>query len=224
MKPDKFKHYPQKPNNKQTSNAFVVLQSTHNTASSFLNSFLESREKNRSKGTSTYKEQDLLRAMLVFSTSGLDAMVKQLIIDALPTIIAKDPGATKMFSSYIEKKIKEKDQLNAKFLASVLADSKPRDVLLNNLVSFLCSGSLQSKDQLLMAAAYFNIASRDLSKDLDLMESIFKTRNQISHEMDIDFNQPNRHRRQRSQKKMIAYTNEVFRVAEAFLKLVDQKL
>lgn len=46
-------------------------------------------------------EQDLLRAMLIFSCSGLDATLKQLVRDGLEHVISRDIGAQRQFAKYI---------------------------------------------------------------------------------------------------------------------------
>ena len=38
-------------------------------------------------GTPTYEEQDMLRAMVIFSAAGLDSALKYLLRDALPVLI-----------------------------------------------------------------------------------------------------------------------------------------
>jgi hypothetical protein len=165
-----------------------------------------------------------LRAMLIFAASGLDSMVKQLIHDTLRDIINVDQGATEMFKTYIERRIKKGEELDYKFLASVIAESEPRNTMITDLIYSLRSSSLQSKDQLLKVAAFFNIPSAELSTNFRLLDEIFGARNQISHEMDIDFGQVGKNRRQRRQDQMINYANEIFRLANTFLRQVEAKL
>ena len=57
-------------------------------------------------GVATSEQQDLLRAMLVFSCSGLDATVKQLVLDALPLVIDNDRGANDEFKKFVDRKIR----------------------------------------------------------------------------------------------------------------------
>jgi hypothetical protein len=109
-------------------------------------------------------------------------------------------------------------------LADVLVEANPRDHLIKILINDLTSNSLQSTDQLLRAGSFFNIASNDICDDPKYLSIIFKARNEIAHEMDIDFNQPNRNRRPRARNKMIEYVNYVFKIAEIFSKGVDKKL
>ena len=70
----RFQHYPNRPATEATQNAFTILCSTHNAASSFLDIFEATRRTRKAKGTPTDEEQNLLRAMLVFAGAGLDSM------------------------------------------------------------------------------------------------------------------------------------------------------
>ena len=92
------------------------------------------------------------------------------------------------------------------------------------LVDDLISQSLQSKEQVLGVASYFDILSAMLAHDLKLLEHIFRARNEIVHEMDVDFAQKNRNRRRRRKAEMIRHTTEVLRLANAFLIEVDRRL
>ncbi len=89
------------------------------------------------------------------------------------------------------------------------------------LIDDLISQSLQSKDQVLRVGSFFDIRSAALAPDVRLLERIFRARNEIVHEMDVDFDQPNRNRRPRRKAEMIEHTSEVLRVANAFLSEVD---
>ena len=89
-----FKHYPGEPKSGSLhENSQFILCSAHDAASSFLDTFNKVREARQAKGTPTDEEQDLLRAMLLFATAGLDSMVKQLVTDRdtlpLRTLCAK---------------------------------------------------------------------------------------------------------------------------------------
>jgi hypothetical protein len=162
--------------------------------------------------------------MLVFSTAGLDSMVKQLVRDALPNVINKDTGATEQFKRHIERRITKIEGIDRRFLADILGDPNPRTRLLDQLVSDLTGGSLQSTEQLSRVAAFFNIPSNRIYDDTQHLSEIFSTRNQIAHEMDIDFSQTNRSRRPRARRTMIQFTNDIFGVSSNFLSQVDSKL
>jgi RiboL-PSP-HEPN len=215
-------HKPNKPKSDILQNAYIILCSSHKASESFLDEFKESRKGCR--GAPTDIQQDLLRAMLVFASSGLDSMVKQLVRDALPQIIEKDDGAMLMFSGQVEKAIYKGQNLNATLLTKAILSDSPRNTLIENLVSELTANSLQSAEELFRVGSYFNIASKDLTSDIDGLKTIFRVRNQISHEMDINFNQPNRSRYPRKRDEMISYTNELFKVSNSFLQQVAKKL
>lgn len=71
---------------------------------------------------------------------------------------------------------------------------------------------------------WFDIPSAALATDLKLLERIFRARNEIVHEMDVDFAQTNRNRRPRRKEAMINHTTEILRLANAFLVEVDRGL
>ncbi len=219
--PSRFLNYPAVPKSQRTQNAFAILCNTHDASSSFLDIFEETRTARKAVGAPTDEEQDLLRAMLTFASAGLDSMFKQLIRDALPHVILRNEGARAQFRTFVEKRLSRRDALDNKLLADVLTSPDPRSVLIAELVSELVAASLQSKEQLLRAAAYFNIPSVDINATPDRLVDIFAARNQIAHEMDIDFNQPNRSRRPRRKKDMIQYASELLRVANVLLTRVD---
>lgn len=220
----KFKHYPDEPQNQDAKNAYYILCSAHEAASSFLEIFEKERRVRKAIGSPTDEEQDLLRAMLVFASSGLDSMLKQLVHDTLPAVICKEKGAHELFREHIERKLKKGSETDIKYLATVLACPDPRQTMMRDLVDSLRANSLQSKDQLLKVGAHFNILSAKLSSDFDFLQKIFEARNQIAHEMDIDFTQSNRSRHSRRTKDMIAFTNEIFRISDFCLRHVDSCL
>jgi hypothetical protein len=219
-----FKHYPGELKSGHCENAHFIICSAHDAASSFLDTFKTVRTTRKAKGTPTDEEQDLLRAMLLFATAGLDSMVKQLVTDALPNVIDNDLGATEMFKQYVERRLEKNDRLDRRFLADIIADRNPRKRMLDQLVLDLTSKSLQSTDQLLKTAAFFNIPSAVLCNNPADLTRIFAARNQITHEMDVDFEQSNRSRRPRAKASMTTFTNEIFKTAAIFLAEVDRKV
>jgi len=220
----KFSHYPKQPKSDVVMKSFYILCSTHEAASSFLDIFEQGRQSRSARGTPTDEEQDLLRAMLAFAASGLDSMVKQLIRDTLAKVIECRQGAMGNFKQFIEKRLNKKEAIDAKLLAEVLASRDPRDVLVSELVNELVSQSLQSKEALLRAASYFDIPSAELTSDISGFGKIFDARNQIVHEMDVDFTQPNRSRRPRRKDDMIKNATELLRIGGVLLEKIDSML
>lgn len=218
------KHHPSKPKNPAVLNAYVIICSAHKACSAFLKQFEDVRKYRKAKGTPTDAEQDLLRAMLAFACAGLDSMVKQLVRDALPEVVSKDEGAATMFLQRTKKTIYKENILNVELLLNSIMTDSPRDTLLQDLVRDLTSGSLQSVDELFRVGAFFNIPSKDLTGNPQELKHVFAMRNQIAHEMDIDFSQRNRNRRSRSRETMIAAVNTVFAVAKVFLEKTDSRI
>ena len=120
-----FAHPPQ-PQRDACQDTHVILCNAHDAVRSFLDTFEAVRKTRNAKGMPTDEEQDLLRAMVLFAGAGLDSMVKQLIRDALPTIIECDEGATLQFKDYIEKRLRDLEGSSRRFLADILGDRNPR--------------------------------------------------------------------------------------------------
>jgi hypothetical protein len=221
--PSRFAHFPERPGKSQCQNAFTILCNAHDTADSFLGIFETVRTARQARGTPTDEEQDLLRACLVFAGAALDSMAKQLIRDALPAVIDRQPGAHAMLQRHVERRLRDLPSTGLDLLAEVLVDRDPRSRLLARLVDDLTSGSLQSADEVMRMASYFDIPSRDLVQDVPLLQRIFNARNQIVHEMDVDFGRTNRSRRSRTRADITQYTDELFKVSDTLLREVDAR-
>ena len=215
---------PDKPDSDALGSSHTILVGAHDSASSFLHLFEEIRKTRKAKGTPTDQEQDLLRAMLVFASAGLDSMLKQLVRDSLELVIERSEGAQLQFKSFVEKRLLRQGSLDPKFLSEVLVETNPRDMLMEYLIEDLTSRSLQSKEQIFRTASYFDLPSKNLTADATQLEKIFAARNEMSHEMDVDLAQRNRNRRPRRKKQMIEYTSIILQLADNILEEVDKKL
>lgn len=165
--------------------------------------------------------------MLVFASAGLDSMVKHLAREALPSVIRRGTGPNKEFRGFVERHMKMRaadDKPNYELLIEVLLSESPRDTLVSSLVSELTGHSLQSAEQLFVVGAHFNVSSQSICPDRDRLKQVFNIRNQIVHEMDIDFTRPNRNRVPRRRDDMVAAANQILEAADAFLAAVDVKL
>ena len=219
-----FQHYPEKPASPLCESAYTILCNAHDASDSFLDIFETTRRNRGARGAPTDEEQDLLRAMLTFASAGLDSMVKQLIVDTLPATIDHSRGAAESFRSFIEKRLYKGEEIDHRLIAEVLCDAQPRDRLVTVLVRDLTSGSLQSTEAVFRAGSFFDIPSKDLCSDAAALTKVFRARNEMIHEMDVDFSQSNRNRRPRRKVAMMDSTNLVFSVSEAFLRNVNSKL
>lgn len=211
-----------RPGSVECDKAYSILVSAHTAAKSFFHAFQTSRAGNR--GTSTDEQQDLLRAMLIFSSAGLDALIKQLIRDALPAVVNREKGADVKFREFVHAKTSRGDSASDKLIASLLSSRNPRDELLELLVRDLTGDSLQSAEQIFKVASFFDIPTRDICGSIEALKAVFVVRNQIGHEMDVAFDQPNRSRRPRSQADMVKHTNALFELSAKFLAQVHLRI
>ncbi|HUX67530.1 MAG TPA: hypothetical protein VMV31_08570 [Terriglobales bacterium] len=203
----------------ETNQARVMLQKAHLAATDFLRSFEASR-KGKKGGNSTDAEQDQLRAMLVFAAAGLDAMVKRLVRNALPALLARgDQKTDEQLKSFVSRRAKADPDY--KFLAEAVSSPNPRGRVIEAWMDDLTAGSLQSSPALERVARAFDIAAT--AQGRDALARAFLARNQIVHEMDLEPSQ-NRARRQRSREAMFALTQQVLSTAAVFLAEVEKKL
>jgi|SRR5579859_272571 len=193
-------------------------------AKSLLDAFDKVRLARKAKGTPTDHEQDLLRAALIFAAAGLDSMVKQLVRDSLIIIISKEEGARVQFADFVRGRLNRNETLDVKYLANALAAENMKQHLVNELIRELTNNSLQSKDQLLKVASHFAIPANEICSDLDGLKKVFDVRNQIAHEMDVNFGLINRSRRSRTFGDIQSYTATVLGIATSFYSAVAKRV
>jgi RiboL-PSP-HEPN len=209
----------------------IPRRSVQLAARSFINFYdLFQKCRTGSKGTTTHVEQDLLRAMLIFSCAGLDAVLKQLINDNLEDIINLDEGAEKQLQKFIEKKIYKpnsgednKNILNANWVSTLFSNKNPRLKIIKDLQYSLTSDSLQSIDQVIKIASYFAIEKNNIVSNDNEVKKVFKVRNEIVHEMDSIVGGKKK-RNQRNQSEMIKHTEVIFSVSLKFIEYINLKL
>lgn len=210
----------EEPKNIQVQKSYKILCSTANSCGTFVDIYDERQESNPSDP----ELEDLLRAMLLFACAGLDSVVKQLVKDALESVIDKDEGARLQLSSFVERKLLKKEPIDVAFLAQAVTSTNPLGHFSKAMVRDITSGSLQSKDELFRVGACFNVPTASfISNDTEL-KKVFDVRNEISHEMDVDFTQPNGHHKRRNLKDMKEKAELVIEVAAKFISEVDKKL
>lgn len=118
---------------------------------------------------------------------------------------------------------KEKLVIDTSWVASILASAAPRDFLVNALQKNLADDSLQSRDQLLKAAAHFAITQADVLQDSEVTKKAFDVRNEIIHEMDTNLS-GHKKRRQRASKEMVQYSENILKVGSCFINIVHKKI
>ena len=198
----------------------------HQTCASFIELFDAGGKLKKGNVLQSEQRQDLLRAMLVFASSGLDATIKELINDALPVVIdAKkgENGSALNFATYVEKHLLRDQKVAAGILARAITSQSPRADIMRWFQGQLSAESLQSKDQVFQIASYFDIPTSDLCDDVREFAEVFKMRNRIIHEMDVDFKEATRSRRTRNRDDIVAAVNLLLETSEKFLHQVDRR-
>jgi hypothetical protein len=165
------------------------------------------------RGQTSNQDQDLLRAMLVFACAGLDAAVKALIEDSLPTLADRNPDVQLQLEAFAEKRVSQVGGLATGAVARLLAHPvSPREGLLEDFVQELTGGSLQSVDQLHRVRAALGIEDPPAIAAITSLRGVFKARNEISHEMDLNPITERRVRRHRGIRETVSMADRVFAV------------
>jgi len=224
------------------SKACLILRHTHESSQALFSAyriarFVRSLQRKKSqqgqelkllRGMSTDEEQDLLRAMLVTAASGLDAMIKQLIREALPKLIEIEPEALSGLEKFVRNKIKgeieEELYEGTNFLARILISQSTQKKVIEDYINYLTKGSLQSSQELAKVSTALGLSQLEIKIDHKALKPIFDARNKIIHELDIDLEAHRRNRNVRSESVMKTYTNTLIFLAESLLKAVDNKL
>jgi hypothetical protein len=221
-KPTKLKH------------AILIHNQTMAAVANFHQLYVDSQKS--TTGSATHDKQDLLRAMLLFACSGLDAVVKQLIQDTLEIVLRHDEGAQREFKKFAERRLKKTSTIDDRdrgtpgqnspdvsFLAELLVSFDPRSLLISTLTNTLVSDSLQSRDQLLKVATHFALTRDEVMVNDKITKEAFDARNQIAHEMDVDL-QNGEGRRDRDYATMVRWSENIAEVSRSFIEKAAGKM
>lgn len=215
-------------NCEETRKSGLILRYAHESAESLVQAFEIIRsQRGAPRGATTDEEQDLLRSMVVICGAGLDSMMKQLIRDCLPGLIGQEGLVSEEFRKYVERRLRATDgegdgESPHRLLARALTSGDPRSELIEGYVQHLTGGSLQSVEELSRVLGALGLGS--IRVDRDKMKTIFTARNQIVHEMDIDFDAARRNRRTRRMDHMIGWAKELLELSERVLRATYQQL
>ena len=160
--------------------------------------------------------------------AGLDASLKQAIRDSLPLLIERQAKVREGFEKFIRRKLEgvsEDADLFARgqFLASVLADQNPRGKLTEDYIRYLTGDSLQSWEELASAVSALGLDAMKLGLDKAKLVEIFKIRNKIIHELDMDVTARGRRRKVRSQADLLTNADVVLQATKKVLEHLDSQ-
>lgn len=210
------------------SDAALVLDHAHRSASGFLESWADVRKhRNAKAGTSTDREQDLARAALIFAAAGLDSVLKQLMRDTLPDLIRRDEAVRKELEKFIDRRSQSSaPKKGSSFLAQVLATENRLDHIIDAYIEDLVGSSLQSVEELSKATAALGLSTRnkEIAIDRAVLKPIFAKRNVMIHELDIALDSSNRNRNSRTKTDMAKDANALLELAEQCVRAVGDRL
>lgn len=132
-------------------------------------------------------EVDLLRSAIVLAGAGVDAVLKRLVTDALPTLLespARHPLATKKYKEHVGRQFR-KEGASKSWIDAVLSDD-PRPQMVQLYVEHLVTGSLQNETDLKRVRDALGIEPDELPDDrIARMQGFLTARNQVAHDLDL---------------------------------------
>lgn len=215
----------------ETARARIAVDHAKSSVRNFSYAFRTVRQNRNASGAPTDGEQDLFRAAVAFAAAGLDISVKSLIRDSLKTLAEKDDKVAKGFEEYTRRKLKSDSGIlgesePSRFLAKILVSSSPYERLIEHYIYDLTGSSLQSLDELHKAASALDIDKALLKEKASFLRESFIVRNDIIHELDVNFDTSRGKRSRKSRtKKHLNNCCEVFLlIAEYFIDQVELKI
>ena len=177
-----------KPTGAEVSGAWLYLKAAHASVSGLFDALHLLRQqaaaaRGERRGQLTGDQQDLLRAALVFTSSGLDACCQRLLRDSLPTLIEGSSAAEGKFIERIRSELTA--SRISKPLQNAICDGQPRLRLIDFYVNLLVGSSLQGTSDLQRVRDALGVAAEAVpDASIESLQSFFTARNRIVHELD----------------------------------------
>lgn len=171
----------------QTGESVRRLKGAHDSITGLFGTLHTVRELKAESGVSirklTHGETDILRSALVFAGAGLDAVLKQLLRDALPTLLTTHKSAKGALIGYSGELFKDEPGK----ARSILVSPDPTAALQKEYIDGLTKGSQQKSDELIAVRRAFGITSAGPLNDdvLKGFNDFFLARNEVVHELDL---------------------------------------
>lgn len=213
----------------QTEKAQRFLTSAHESVQRVLETLDTIRELRRQEGGDLRgrlmsREEDLLRAAIVFTGAGLDATLKRLIHDALPHVIRENEQAHEKLEHFAAEKLGTGGLADTRTIARYLVATHPRGLLIEDYIYALTGASLQSAEQVDSTAGALGINNPALRARIkgERLRELFDARNEVAHELDLQsVEQPgDRNLRTRRMQPTATLCDEGFAVAQQIVNEV----
>ncbi len=209
----------------QVRQARKYLEAAHGSTSALLESLAIVRKQKKvatgeTRGRYSNDEIELLRAALVFTSSGLDASLQRLCRDALPALIRRpDSGARARYQEFLKHELSA-PKPSEPFRDAVLA-ADPEAELINFYVKERTKASYQGSRELRTRVREALGIGRSSVPDPDLaaLDPFFEARNAIVHGMDYVDPESSlgRKRHHRTRDSTVGECDLVFALAARFI-------
>lgn len=186
-------------------------------------------QRDGSRGRLTHAEQDLFRAAVVFAGAGVDAVLKEALRSCIPRQVGSLAGAREKYLDFVTRYLHDGADVQTRRLAELLISDAPTAHLLDAYVQSLTGSSLQSQQQVQNTLAALGLqGERDLFISSRELNPLFRTRNEIAHEMDMtpaalrDRNR--RTRRERSISSYVGMCHDGLNYCQLVLNALERSL
>lgn len=182
---------PRKPPGQLVTGAWRYLGGAHDSVTGLFDGLATVRAAKQSatgketSGRLARDEEDLLRAALVFTSSGLDACCKRLLRDTLETLIVGNRVAGRKFQDFVKQE--PATGPSDPFTQAILAPA-PRTQMIKVYIDARTRASLQgSSDLRSRVRDTLGISNAQLSGgQLEELDEFFEARNSIVHDLDYE--------------------------------------
>jgi len=113
----------------------------------------------------------------------MDSALKRLVEDALPSLLSVSSAAYDKLEAFVAARMKSDAAPSS--LAKYLLSPSTRSAAIEDYVWAPTGESLQSVEQLEKVAGALGLNDRSLRQDSSGLKPLFRARNQISHELDL---------------------------------------
>lgn len=139
-----------------------------------------------SRGRLTHAEQDIFRAAVVFTGAGIDTVFKESLRNCISIRVERSEGAREKYLDFVTRCLQEGSGINTRRLAALLTMDDPRQAMRGEYIEFLTGSSLQSRTQVTNSLSALGLeAEKGLYKEARDLDSLFRVRNEIAHELDM---------------------------------------
>lgn len=184
-------------------------------------------QKKDHRGRLSDADQDVLRAVVAFAGAGLDAALKQLIRDAIRSLISTNANSYEQFTGFVDIHLANGESINRKRLREILLDARGApSALLEAYERELTGDSLQSAAQVARVCQVLGVDEPEIRKRLrngGLLDQMFRARNTIIHELDLKPDELTG-RTPRTRQSVDGFAREALSVTQAIINDVAKQL